>query len=61
MELYVITQHGVFGVIEEIDYFYGEIEINFESKGDHTLAFSYAAESLDLLDDDHILSIRHNK
>ena len=49
-----------FGVIEEIDYFYGEIEINFESKGDHTLAFSYAAESLDLLDDDHILSIRHN-
>ena len=47
-----------FGVIEEIDYFYAELEINFEKKGDHTLAFSYAAESLELLDDDHILTLR---
>ncbi len=48
-----------FGVIEEVDYFYAELEINFEQKGEHTLAFSYAAEALELLDEEHILAVKH--
>lgn len=49
-----------FGVIEDIDHFYGELEIDFEKKGDHEMAFSYAAEALELISDDHILAIKHN-
>ncbi len=49
-----------FGVIEDIDHFYGELEIDFERKGDHEMAFSYAAEALELISDDHILAIKHN-
>ncbi|MDH3982144.1 MAG: GreA/GreB family elongation factor [Kiritimatiellaceae bacterium] len=48
-----------FGIIEEVDYFYQELEIDFERKGDHEMAFSYAAEALEILTDDHILAIKH--
>ena len=47
-----------FGVIEHIDFFYQQLEVKFEDKGDHELAFNYAAESLDLLDDDHIMAVK---
>jgi transcription elongation GreA/GreB family factor len=49
-----------FGIIERIDAFYQKIEIEFELKGDHEFAFSYAAEALEALDEDHLLTIRHN-
>ncbi|QHI69363.1 GreA/GreB family elongation factor [Tichowtungia aerotolerans] len=49
-----------FGIIDRIDAFYQKVEIEFEKKGDHELAFSYAAEALEVLDDDHLLAIRHN-
>jgi len=49
-----------FGIIERIDNFYQKVEIEFEQKGDHELAFSYAAEALEVLTDDHLLAIRHN-
>jgi len=48
------------GVIEDIDTFYQQIEIDFERKGDHEMAFNYAAEALEILTEDHILAIRHN-
>lgn len=48
-----------FGIIEDIDHFYQQLEIDFERKGDHEMAFSYAAQALDILDDDHILAIKH--
>jgi transcription elongation GreA/GreB family factor len=48
-----------FGIVEHIDFFYQQIEIDFTGKGDHEMAFSYAAEALDILDDDHILAIKH--
>ncbi len=48
-----------FGIIEHIDFFYQQIEIDFENKGDHEMAFSYAAEALEILTDEHILSIKH--
>lgn len=48
-----------FGVIENIDYFYQQLEIDFEGKGDHEMAFSYAAAALEILADDHLLAIKH--
>ncbi|HEY5653698.1 MAG TPA: hypothetical protein VIR63_04945, partial [Pontiella sp.] len=49
-----------FGIIEEIDFFYQQLEIDFDRKGEHEMAFSYAAEALEVLSDDHILAIKHN-
>jgi transcription elongation GreA/GreB family factor len=48
-----------FGIIEDIDNFYAMLEIDFESKGEHEMAFSYAAEALELLNDDHIMAIKY--
>ncbi len=49
-----------FGIIEDIDFFYQTLEVDFERKGEHEMAFSYAAEALDVLTDDHILAMKHN-
>lgn len=49
-----------FGIVEHIDYFYQQLEIDFERKGEHEMAFSYAAEALEALNDEHILAIKHN-
>lgn len=49
-----------FGIISRVDPFYQKVEVEFEKKGDHELAFSYAAEALEVLADDHLLAIRHN-
>jgi len=48
------------GVIEDIDTFYQKLEIDFERKGEHEMAFKYAAEALEILTDEHILAMRHN-
>jgi transcription elongation GreA/GreB family factor len=50
-----------FGIIEYIDFFYQQLEIDFEGKGDHEMAFSYAAEALEVLDEKHILAVKHNQ
>jgi len=50
-----------FGIVEHIDYFYQNIEVDFERKGEHEMAFNYAAEALEVLTDDHILAIKHNQ
>lgn len=49
-----------FGIIENIDFFYQELEIDFDRKGGHEMAFSYAAEALEVLNENHILAIKHN-
>ena len=49
-----------FGIIEHIDFFYQKIEIDFEGKGEHEMAFNYASEALELLDDQHLLAVKHN-
>lgn len=49
-----------FGIIEYVDFFYQKLEIDFEGKGEHEMAFSYAAEALDVLDEKHILAVKHN-
>ncbi|MEN8253911.1 MAG: GreA/GreB family elongation factor [Verrucomicrobiota bacterium] len=50
-----------FGIVEHIDYFYRNIEIDFERKGEHEMAFSYAVEALEALAEDHILAIKHSQ
>jgi transcription elongation GreA/GreB family factor len=50
-----------FGIINRVDPFYQKVEVAFEKKGDHELSFSYAAASLEVLTDDHLMAIRHNK
>ncbi len=49
-----------FGIVNRVDPFYQKVEVAFEKKGDHELAFSYAADALDVLTDDHLMAIRHN-
>lgn len=49
-----------FGIVSRVDAFYQKVEIEFEKKGDHEFAFSYAADALEVLTDDHLLAIRHN-
>jgi transcription elongation GreA/GreB family factor len=50
-----------FGIINRVDAFYQKVEVAFEKKGDHELAFSYAADSLEVLTDDHLMAIRHKQ
>ena len=50
-----------FGIINLVDPFYQKVEVAFEKKGDHELAFSYAAAGLEVLTDGHLMAIRHNK
>jgi transcription elongation GreA/GreB family factor len=49
-----------FGIIQGVDYFYQKVAVNFDRKPNHELAMGYAAESLEILTDDHILARRHN-
>ena len=48
-----------FGIVERVDPFYQKVEIEFEKKSGHELAFSYAADALEILTDEHLLTIRH--
>ncbi|MBU1909222.1 MAG: GreA/GreB family elongation factor [Verrucomicrobia bacterium] len=50
-----------FGLVRRVDYFYGRVEIDFEHKQDHFLSLAYAAESLELLSDDHLLARQHRE
>ncbi len=49
------------GIISGIDSFYKEIEVDFERKEEHTMAFSYAAEALEPLDSGHIMAVKYNQ
>jgi len=48
-----------FGVVKRLDDFYGKVTIDFTRKPRHELSFAYAAETLDLLDDEHLLARLH--
>jgi transcription elongation GreA/GreB family factor len=50
-----------FGIINRVDPFYQKVEIEFEKKGGHEFSFTYAAEALDILTDDHLMAVRHNR
>ncbi|NQU40716.1 MAG: hypothetical protein HQ523_12250 [Lentisphaerae bacterium] len=48
-----------FGVVSKFDDFYMKAVIDFEGKPQHAMTFAYAADTLTLLSDDHILTLRH--
>lgn len=48
-----------FGVVKKCDDFYMKVVIDFDGKPQHAMTFAYAAESLTLLAEDHILTLRH--
>lgn len=43
------------GVVSRVDAFNKKVEIDFERRAGHQMSFAYAAESLSLVGDDHIL------
>lgn len=49
------------GVVTRVDSFYKRVEIDFERKLGHQLSMSYAAETLELVDDDHLLVWKKRK
>jgi len=48
-----------FGIAAELDTYAHQVVINFENKKAHRMALAYAAETLDVLDADHLLARRH--
>ncbi len=48
-----------FGVVDRCDAFYRKIIIDFRLKPQHALSFAYAAETLRILDDNHLLARCH--
>lgn len=48
-----------FGVVRELDGFYRRVTVDFDDKPRHRLSFAHAAESLDLIAEDHLLARRH--
>jgi len=49
-----------FGVVAHVDHFYQRVEIDFTKKKSHQMSFAYAAETLQILDGEHLLAINHN-
>ncbi len=48
-----------FGIVAELDAYVHQVVINFDKKKAHRMALAYAAETLDILDADHLLARRH--
>lgn len=48
-----------FGIVNRVDDFYEKIVIDFDKKPGHTMTLAYAAETLELATDDHLLARRH--
>ena len=49
-----------FGTVAELDTYAHQVVIDFEKKKAHRMALAYATETLDLLDEDHLLARRHH-
>jgi transcription elongation GreA/GreB family factor len=48
-----------FGVVGKVDEFYEKVVVDFTRKAAHAFSFSYAAETLELLDESHLLARWH--
>ncbi|MCO6401857.1 MAG: GreA/GreB family elongation factor [Verrucomicrobia bacterium] len=49
------------GTVGRVDAFNKRVEIDFERRAGHSMSFSYAAESLALVDEDHLLMWRRTR
>lgn len=50
-----------FGIVRQVDEFYRRITIDFSRKQNHQMSFAYAGEALRILDEAHVLVIKHRK
>jgi transcription elongation GreA/GreB family factor len=48
-----------FGVVKDVDDFYERVRIDFNGKLGHEMSMAYAAETLELIDDEHLLARMH--
>ncbi len=48
-----------FGIIKSLDDFYAKVTIDFDRKSGHEMTFAYASETLDLIDEKHLLARKH--
>jgi transcription elongation GreA/GreB family factor len=48
------------GTVSRVDAFYGKVVIDFPGKPAHPMTFAYAADSLELLAEDHLLARLHH-
>ena len=55
----VFNETWGFGVVQDVDYFYKKIDVDFDKKPGHQVAFSYAAQRMQVLNDEHLLAIKH--
>lgn len=49
-----------FGIVKRIDDFYERVTVDFKSKPAHEMSMAYAAETLELIDKDHLLARMHS-
>ncbi|MBN1557344.1 MAG: GreA/GreB family elongation factor [Lentisphaerae bacterium] len=50
-----------FGVVTDVDALYERITIDFDRKPGQALSFAYAAETLELVPDEHLLAVKHRE
>lgn len=50
-----------FGIVRRKDDFYEKVTIDFDNKRGHQMSFGYAAETLDLIGEDHLLVRKHQQ
>lgn len=48
-----------FGVVRRVDAFYRKVEIDFEDKPGHEMSLAYAAKTLELIPESHLLALKH--
>ena len=48
-----------FGIVKRLDDFYKKITIDFDGRRNHQMTFAYAAETLERLDENHLMVRRH--
>lgn len=48
-----------FGIVRNVDGFYKKVTIDFDQKQGHQMTYAYAAETLAIIDDNHLLARRH--
>ncbi|MBN2302352.1 MAG: GreA/GreB family elongation factor [Lentisphaerae bacterium] len=49
------------GEVKRVDDFYEKVTIDFDKKKDHQMSFAYAAETLEIISEDHVLALRRMK
>ncbi len=57
--LFCVDKTWGFGVIRNVDPFYGRVVVDFTRKRGHDMSMAYAAEVLQVVGDEHLLARRH--